>query len=261
MSYLDAIILGTVQGLTEFLPVSSSGHLVLFQRLLHVSAGDLSFEVAVHVGTLVAVLVFFRQRLLKVAQAVLGMERDPGRKMENRRLLGYLVWGTIPAAIVGLAFKSRIEALFASPRAAAAFLMVTGAYLLLMSWRPVRTGTLTWVRAGWIGVAQAAAILPGISRSGSTIATGVMLGVDPTAAAEYSFLLSIPAIVGAAVLALPEAMANGRFGLSHILGMAVSAIVGYMAIRWVFAALGRGRFGWFGLYCLLLGALATVWLW
>ena len=110
----------------------------------------------------------------------------------------------------------------------------------------------------WIGVAQSVAILPGISRSGATIATGMMMGVKPTVTAEFSFLLSIPAIVGAAVLALPDAVAAGQFGLVHIAGGLTAAVVGYWALRVVFSTLRRGRFGWFGAYCLVAGGVATV---
>ena len=112
----------------------------------------------------------------------------------------------------------------------------------------------------WVGVAQSVAILPGISRSGATIATGMMMGIEPTVAAEFSFLLSIPAVLGAIVLALPDTVAAGRFGAAHLAGGVTAAIAGYWALRVVFATLRRGRFGWFGAYCLVAGGLATVWL-
>jgi len=123
-----------------------------------------------------------------------------------------------------------------------------------------RTRPLGWSSSWWIGVAQSIAILPGISRSGSTIATGMMMGIEPTVAAEFSFLLSIPAVLGAVVLELPDAIAIGEFGLVHWVGGITAGIVGYAALRLVFATLRRGRFGWFGAYCLIAGGVASLWL-
>lgn len=258
MSILDAIILGIIQGLTEFLPVSSSGHLALFEHFLHVNPGDLSFEVTVHAGTLLAVLVYFRRELMDMIKSVLQY-RDT-TKAEHRQLILFIVLGTIPAAVIGLLFKDMIEEVFASPRIAALLLMVTGLWLLAIRLVKTQDQPLGWSSAWWIGLAQSIAILPGISRSGSTIATGMILGVKPAIAAEFSFLLSIPAVLGAVVLDLPHAVAAGRFGLTHVVGGIVAGIVGYWSLRIVFATLGRGRFGWFGAYCLVAGGLATIWL-
>lgn len=260
MTIWDAIILGTVQGLTEFLPVSSSGHLVLTEHFLGIAAGDLSFEVAVHLGTLVAVFAYFRGTIARVLAALVGRSHTDMTVTQGRLLLVQLLMGTIPAAVVGLLWKSEIEALFGESRLAAVFLVVTGVWLLSMRWRPIATGRMTWWRALLIGTAQAVAILPGISRSGSTIATGTLIGVHPSQAAEFSFLLSIPAILGASLLSIPDAAREGVLGAPHIVGALLAGTVGYAALRWVFASIRRGRFSLFGVYCLLVGMAGVVWL-
>ena len=260
MSILEAVFLGIVQGLTEFLPVSSSGHLAIFEHLLHIDPGDLSFEVIVHVGTLLAVVIYFRQRLLAMGRSLLVRKSDHSPLATDRMTVLFLIIGSVPAALVGLFLKTTVENIFASPLVAAMLLMVTG--MLLLSIRLFKTGSrpLGAANSWWVGVAQAVAILPGISRSGSTIATGMMLGITPTVAAEFSFLLSIPAVFGAALLALPEAAAAGRFGMVHVVGGIVAGIVGYWSLSIVFATIRHGRFGWFGAYCLVAGAAATMWL-
>ncbi len=258
MGILEAILLGVIQGLTEFLPISSSGHLVLAQRLLALEPGDLSFEVAVHGGTLLAVVVYFWPRIRSIIRSVVGMAEDRAQRLNDLRLVIFIVVGMIPAVVIGLAFKGHVERLFAAPIAAAIALIVTGIWLLLM--RLVRSShrELTKGRAFIIGLSQAAAIVPGISRSGATIATGSMLGIPATKAAEFSFLLSAPAIFGAILLTVPEAMTFGSFGMMHIIGAVAAAIVGYISIRWVFAAIRHGNFVWFGVYCLVVGGLSTI---
>lgn len=260
MSLIDSILLGIIQGLTEFLPVSSSGHLALFEHFLHVNPGDLSFEVTVHAGTLLAVIIYFRRKLFAMVKSVLTIRTGEPLLTPNRRLILFIILGTIPAVVIGLLFKDTIEEIFASPRIAALLLMVTGLWLLTIRFVATRTRPLSWSSSWWIGVAQSIAILPGISRSGSTIATGMMMGIEPTVAAEFSFLLSIPAVFGAVVLALPDAIAIGEFGMAHWLGGITAGFVGYWALRLVFATLRRGRFGWFGAYCLVAGAVASWWL-
>jgi undecaprenyl-diphosphatase len=257
----EAVLLGIVQGLTEFLPISSSGHLALFQHFLNIAPGDLSFEVTVHVGTLIAVLVYFRRQLLELIRSVFDNSLDDSRRAIGRKTVALLALGTVPAVIAGFLLRPSIERLFASPRAASGLLIVTGVWLVLLRYAQSREGAVTYQRAWWVGMAQAAAILPGISRSGATIATGIALGIKPTVAAEFSFLLSIPAILGASALSLPEAVSAGRFGLSHCVGGLTAAIIGYWALSAVFASLRGGRFSWFGAYCLAVGGAASAWLW
>lgn len=255
MSIWQAVILGLVQGATEFLPVSSSGHLVLAERLMGISTDGVTFEVAVHAGTLVAVLLYFRRRIGDLVRAVLGGGSTGSLEgvAASRRMIMFLVIGSIPAGLVGLIFKSEIEAMFAAPRMAALFLIVTGLWLLAMKWARAPGGTMSTAKAWWIGCAQAVAILPGISRSGATIATGTLLGVSPAVAAEFSFLLSVPAVAGAMVLSLPDVLAAGRFDPAILIGAVTAGITGYFALSAVFAALRRRRFLWFGAYCLTVG--------
>lgn len=252
MTYLDALLLGIIQGLTEFLPVSSSGHLVLGETLLGVRPPGVSFEVALHVGTLLAVLVYFRRRLWAMVQSLFRTDM-----VLERRLIWYLIVGSVPAALVGLSLKKFIEATFAAPALVAVLLLVTGLILLSTHWsrlQPERP--LSTLRALFVGCGQALAILPGISRSGTTISTGLWLGLPPVVAAEFSFLLSIPAVAGAAVLDFadmggvpPELV--GQF----LAGALTSLLVGWLAIHWLLALLKRGHFTYFAYYCFAVGLL------
>jgi undecaprenyl-diphosphatase len=247
------LVLALVQGVTEFLPISSDGHLVLAQQVLGLSGSHLGLDVALHLGTLAAVLLVFRRDVGELlARARSGAWREPG----------LLLLGTVPAAIVGLGFKDHVEALFGSGRAAALGLLVT-AVLLLVGERARlrRAGPLTrigWRDALWIGIAQALAILPGISRSGSTLATAFVRGVGPVEAARYSFLLSIPAVGGAALLEVPELVRTGGFGADLAVAVGVTFVVGVAALRVLLAFLGRGAFRWCAAYCVLVGLVALV---
>ena len=248
--------LALIQGLTEFLPISSSGHLVLCQAAMGVQEPALALDVALHVGTLLAVCIVYRADL---ARLVLGVFR--GQLGEPALLL----LGTLPAGLVGLSFKSEIEGMFHDPKVAATGLFATALALLAGEWARRRragasprasAGALSWRTALIVGSVQALAIVPGISRSGSTIAAGMLCGMRPKAAARFSFLLSIPAILGAAVLNVPDAMEQGLGGgVGPILWAAgFAGFVGWGALRVLLAFLGRGAFAWFALYCAVLGA-------
>ena len=257
-------ILALVQGLTEFLPVSSSGHLVLVQSALELAGPALRVDIALHVGTLLAVVVVYRRDLGALAADALA-----GRFRE----LLLLAVGTLPAAFVGLSFRHAIERAFEEPRLAAGGLLATACILVsgevarrknrraAASAAAVEGGrALGVVDALVIGSAQALAILPGVSRSGSTIAAGLWRGLSPARAARFSFLLSIPAILGAAVLSLPDALAaeGGTGWLQLAWGALFAGLVGWGALRALLAFLGRGAFTWFALYCGVLGAGALV---
>ncbi len=249
------MILAAVQGLTEFLPVSSSGHLVLSQNLLGTREGDIFFDVVLHLGTLGSVFVVYRReiaRLLQFDDAAL-------------RYMLALAVGTIPAVVVGLLFKSFIEGLFHSPLFAAAGLFVTAGFLfstrfssgssggLAVPWEP-RAPTLS--KSLLIGCGQALAILPGISRSGSTIAASLWLQVPRAEAARFSFLLSIPAICGALVLQLSDGpIAGANWGWLAISAL-VSFAVGLLALRWTALAVVQAHFWKFSIYCVVVGAVA-----
>lgn len=265
---LDAILLGIVQGLTEFLPISSSGHLVLGEHMLGLFANDrqnVLLEVVLHLGTLLAVVVAYRHDLVCLVSSLLpsGNSNEPERtRCSSHLLIRMLLLGSIPAALVGILFKSQITALFSEPRLVAGLLIVTG--LILLAGDRARKGERVAEETGWwrsllIGMAQALAILPGISRSGSTIVVGLLLGIKPIEAARFSFLLSIPAVGGAALLQVVDLLRGdiqvGIEPAALLAGFAASAIVGYMALQWLLVAVRKRNLSIFALYCLLLGSL------
>lgn len=253
MSTLEALFLGLVQGFTEFLPVSSSGHLVVFSTLLGLEPdGGLLFEVGVHVATLLAIAIYFRRKILEL---VIGVFK---RDAAALRYVGKLVVGTLPAIAVALVFKEMINEVLSNPLIAAGGLLVTGAIL----WTTRTTieaasqSEPSWSAALLIGVAQAFAILPGVSRSGSTVAAALALGVAPAAAAEFSFLLGIIAISGAAVLMLPDLAAASPEALTALaLGCAAALCSGIVAIWAFIALLRRKRFYQFAYYTCTVGVL------
>ena len=254
---MNMLLLAVVQGLTEFLPVSSSGHLVLFQHFLGVREGDVFFDIILHVGTLGSILLVYRReilRLLKFDRAATGY-------------LASLAVGTLPAVIVGLLFKTRIEGLFHSPQFAAGGLVVTAAVLfstrfscspetLDTPWEPRAP---VFRRALLIGVAQAFAILPGISRSGSTIAAALWTGLPRAEAARFSFLLSIPAVGGALVLQLMDGpvVSHDEAGRLLLAGLMAFA-TGLLAIKWTALAVVQSHFWKFSFYCLIVGIAVIV---
>ncbi len=253
MGPIESALLGVLQGLTEFLPVSSSGHLVLAQSLVSgFSQPGVLFDVFLHFGTLLAVFVYFRADIARLARAVL-----PGAAAADRKLLLLLAAATVPTGVIGVAFREPLEALFHAPRAAAVMLLVTGALLWVseVAGRP-RDGLdrIGWGRALAVGTVQGLAIIPGISRSGSTIATATLLGVRPEAGARFSFLLSIPAILGAVVLQAPGigSVSTADLGVYAAGGVAAFA-AGLVAIRFLMAAIRQGRFRWFAVYCWAVG--------
>ena len=260
MTLGEAAILGLVQGLSEFLPISSSAHLVLFEQWLGIGSADLVFEIAVHAGTLLSILVYFRKHLWEYTTALFGHGETQAEISTARRELLLIVIGSIPAAIIGVLFKDELEAMFNDPVSTAIQLVITGVILLSTLLRKPGVKDVTIPSSWWIGVAQAVAIIPGISRSGSTIATGLWAGIRPARVAEFSFILSIPAVAGAILLTIPNAWGSGRLGLPHLLGAAVAAVSGYAALRMVFAFLRGGRFAFFGVYCIIVGALAAIFL-
>jgi undecaprenyl-diphosphatase len=254
MSYFDAVILGIVQGLTEFLPISSSGHLVLSEHLLHAKMPGVVFELTLHVGTLLAVLVYFRRRVVQLILAIFNQS-----KTESRSTIWYLIIGTIPAVIVGVLLNNIIEEAFVSPTLTSVMLVVTGLFLLATSL--VRPGEkeIKSPNALLIGVAQALAIFPGISRSGSTISMGLFAGVKPMVAAEFSFLLSIPVIIGAVVFKSRDIIAVDTGLLGHyIVGAVMSFVFGLLAVHFLLNMIKKGRFKYFGIYCLLVGMFGIV---
>jgi undecaprenyl-diphosphatase len=306
VTWWEALILGVIQGLTEFFPVSSSGHLVMTERLLGLELPGLGFEVAVHVATLVSVLAVYRKRITSLTMGLFGRGDE-----DAWQYLTKLIIASVPAGIVGVMFKDWFEVKFDDPAFAGTMLLVTGCFVWSTRWNgtegryrhvelvpivaaagvSVLAGTVLpflivfgivasimatarltapaeWVNgpgyggAAFMGIAQAAAILPGISRSGSTVVTGIWRRIDPLAAAEFSFLMSIPAILGAAVLSLPDLAAEGSTvtAVPLIVGFIGAAVAGVLAIRFFVALLKRQNFYSFAWYCWLAGSFFLLYL-
>lgn len=261
------ILLALIQGLTEFFPVSSSGHLVLAQQLLGVQSPGLALEVALHLGTVVSVIVVFFSDIVGLWQALLSFITDPhgkksGAQSTYRRLIGLLIVGSIPAGLLGLLFEDSFERLYGSPRLVGLSLILTGIILVISSrLRGHKTlNKVTMLDTLIIGVGQGLAITPGISRSGLTISTALFRGLDRDVATRVSFLLAIPAIVGAAMLNLP-ALVGGQLGYPFwwvAVGVVVSALSGIIAIRSLVKVLKEGRLYYFSYYVWILG-LITLW--
>jgi undecaprenyl-diphosphatase len=267
MSTLEAVLLGMIQGLTEFLPVSSSGHLVVFQNLLGFREPELLLDSSLHLGTLAAVCLYFRVDLKEMVRDSWGfLKRWSGREVrfQDIKKTPYaglalaVVVGTLPTALIGILFRSSIEKLFGSMSFAGVMLLCTGAILLFSRWiSHERTGVKApgIMSALLVGTAQGIAILPGISRSGTTIVCGMACGLSRELAARFSFVLSIPAIMGALVLQW-SAVGSERVGLLPlIMGFAAAAVVGMLALKCLMALVRRGNLFYFAPYCLLLGLL------
>ncbi len=260
MTLQNAAILGLVQGLTEFLPVSSSGHLVIGQYLLHFTQPNLAFDVVLHLGTLLAVFVYFRQDLLKILSAFSG-KGDP----QWRRVALLILLGTIPTGVIGVLFKDLFERLFSSPATVVWTLAVTG--LLLFAADRVKRADrplsgIGGMDAFLIGLVQGISIIPGISRSGSTIAVGLFRKIEARAAARFSFLLSIPAILGAVVLEGKDILghAAGGAGIPFFVGFITAAVSGWLAIKILMALLVRKGLTGFALYCWAVAAITFFWI-
>jgi undecaprenyl-diphosphatase len=263
MNLLQALVLGLVQGATEFIPVSSSGHLVLIPWILGwrlEPQAAFVFDVLVQWGTLVALVVFYWRDLVALVRAVIvGLARRRPLEDPLARLGWLIAAASVPAAIAGLLFKEAVESAFNNPAAVSAFLLGT-ALLLLLSERLSRQtralSELTLADALWVGLAQALALLPGISRSGSTIAGGLTRGLRRAEAARLSFLMFVPVMLGAGVIALKDlADSPAPAALLPVLavGFLTSAVVGYLAIRWLLGYLSRRPLTPFALYCLVVG--------
>lgn len=286
--FLRAVLLGIVQGLTEFIPVSSSGHLVLVPYFLDIRTPGIAFDVALHVGTFAAVVLYFRTDLRNLLAAVFGVGESTAVAY-YRRLALLLVVGTVPIAVVGLLLRDVFEAAFGSPTTAALFLILTGVLLLIGEAARNRRGgfsspagevapdrvmvgddagdpeglTLDEIglrQALVIGFGQCIALFPGVSRSGTTIVAGMSAGLTRPAATRFSFLLALPALIGASIISLPD-LADGAsiFGPAAVAGGVVAAFVsGYLAIRWLLALVARDRLTGFAVYCFALGGLSLL---
>jgi undecaprenyl-diphosphatase len=253
MDPIQAMLLGFIQGVTEWLPISSTGHLRIAEQFLGLTL-PLLFDVTLHVGTLIIILLFFRKDIKIVLVALVKGDF----KSENGKLIPLIIVGTIPTALIGVIFSGTIETVFSS------FLPIAGAFLTCgVVLYASKTGTeqkanITYIAALAIGAAQGVALIPGLSRSGLTIATALMLGVSREKAFKFSFLLSVPAVIGALGLTLYEqhtVLTLVGVGWTEILvGIAVSLVVSYFALKLLWKALAGKKFYWFAFYCWLIGA-------
>lgn len=255
MTYLDSILLGILQGITEFLPVSSDGHLVVVQQLLGYKQSLLAFDVFIHIGTLLAVIIYYRRELTALTVGLFGGENS----IRSRRTVALLIVASIPTAIIGLALKPLVEELNISALAAALGWLVTGVVLLSAS--RVKTATremnsLNYTDALLMGIAQGIAVLPGVSRSGSTVATGLFRNIQAPAAANFSFLMSIPAVAGAVALKSDDLQGLTATDWNvYLVGGLSAAIVGFVAIWGLLKLLNKRVIAPFGWYCLAAGAI------
>jgi undecaprenyl-diphosphatase len=267
MDILQGIIIGIVQGLTEFLPVSSSAHLVFIQKILGVQS-SLAFDTFLHLGTLIAVMWFFRYDIYKMLKSwwlsigdiLQGRFREGFYEDPYKRLAWYVILATIPVGIVGVLFEDSVDALFSGALYVPAFfLFVTGTILYLSQRMPsgeVNYDTITKKEALFMGLGQACAIMPGLSRSGTTIAAGLTIGLNKEFAAKFSFILSIPAILGAFLLQVKDigSAMDANF-LPVFLGFIASIVAGYMAIKWMLDLIQNKSLDIFAFYCWLMGLI------
>ncbi len=259
MTIWQAILLGVLQGLTEFLPVSSSGHLVIVPHLLGWPDPGLALDTMLHLGTLLAIVVFFWGDIWRLVRAALVSLQRRSLADPDSRVAWSLVVATIPGALLGFFFEDFFERLFGMPRAAAAFLLVTALVLVVSEvvgkrFRPI--AALSWIDALAIGLAQSLAIAPGISRSGSTIAAGMLLGFHREEAARFSFLLAIPITLGSGAFQLLKLIGGTSAPAAPAVvlsGMVAAAVAGYLAIAALLALLRRQNLLVFAVYCAALG--------
>ena len=249
MNFFQVLVLSLVQGVTEFLPVSSSGHLVIFQKLFGLNEAPILFDVLLHLGTLISIVVFFRKQIFKI----------------DRKLSLLIIVGTLPVVVIGLFFDQQIEAAFNSLKMTGISFLITAIFLFStrMTSRLIRVDKglsgISWLDALIVGVFQAIAILPGVSRSGSTITGGLWKGLSPQNAFQFSFYLAIPAILGAAVLNIRDVVSYSSDELIYgLVGLAVSAVTGYFALKFLEGILKSSKLWYFGFYCLFLGAILFI---
>lgn len=262
MSWFEALILGLIQGLTEYLPVSSSGHLAIGQALFGMNDGadNLMFTVAVHVATVLSTIVILWSEIDWILKGLFKCELNA----ETKYVLNIIV-SMIPVGIVGLFFKDQVEEIFGSGLLVVGFCLLITASLLIFSYyaKPRQKEHISWKDALVIGIAQAIAVLPGVSRSGSTIATGLMLGNKKESMAQFSFLMVIPPILGEALLDVlkmlkGEDVMGGIETLPLVIGFLAAFLSGCVACKWMINIVKKGKLIYFGFYCAIVGAVTII---
>lgn len=272
METLYAVALGIIQGLTEFLPVSSSGHLVLLENIFGMTEPELLLNIWLHVGTLTAVLMVFYKEIFSILSTLMRFPRLYRKHMgiismckENQdvRMAALIIFGSVPTGILGLLFHEMAEQIFSSVKIVGIMLLITGSFLWLTRWTNSSGRPLNRMKISdslFVGLAQGIAILPGISRSGATISSALFLGIDRDLAGRFSFLLCIPAIIGALMLSLNSSVAYSTVPALGIFAGTLSAMItGYIALKILLKLVRNGRLYYFTPYCWLLGAASLLW--
>ena len=252
MEWLTVIVLSIVQGITEWLPISSSGHLAIIQNIFALNV-PVFFDLLLHLGSILAVVFIFREDIIKMIAAVLKFDF----KSEEGKLALFIIAASIPTAIIGFAFKGLFESFFTNLFAVGIGLLVTGTFLFICE-RFSRAKELNLKDSLIIGIAQGIAIIPGISRSGSTIGTGLLLGIEKEKAARFSFMLAIPAIIGATIFDFSAAEISAVGMHFAVAGIILSALVSFFAIKWLLDIIKQQKFHWFAIYCWLIGLAVIV---
>jgi undecaprenyl-diphosphatase len=250
---LKITILGIIQGLTEFLPVSSSGHLVFFQNILDINNQGVLTEIVLHLGTLLAILIYFRQDIIKIISGIIHKEK------EEINLAGFIILATIPAVFIGLSFEDKIEGLFTIETISVTFFITTLFLFATKFLKENKMMRMVWWIALLIGFAQAFAILPGISRSGATIAMAMFIGIQRNEAARFSFLLAIPVLFGAGLLKIIDISSLPQSEIIPLLfGFTASAISGYLVIQWLLSLISNKKFWIFSIYTGIMSILSFI---
>lgn len=249
MNLFGAILSGILQGITEFLPVSSSGHLVFLHHLLGIKESQVLFDISLHIGTLLAVIAYFWKDILDL--------------INRKRIVFYIFVASVPTAIIGFLFKEKIDALFLNVKLVGIMMFVTGAVLLLGGYFGSKnySGTLNFLKATVIGISQGIAIIPGVSRSGLTISSGLLCKLDKVTSVKFSMLISIPAILGAFLLKLKGLDLNSQTAICPfclIVGALSAAFVGFFTIKFLITVLNKNKFYIFSIYCFIAGLLMLI---
>jgi undecaprenyl-diphosphatase len=252
---IDTIILGIIQGLTEWLPISSTGHLKLVEHFLGLKTPIL-FDITLHVGTLIVVLFYFKKEIKEVVSALLRFDF----KIENGKIIPLIIVGTIPTALIGLIFGDTIESVFQNPLSIAIAFILCGIILYSTKAGKEKTENIDYSKALMIGIAQGVAIIPGISRSGATIAFALLLGIRREKAFKFSFLLSVPAILGAFSLKMHtqlDALISAGYGWIEVfVGVFVAMVIGYCALKLFWKILAIQKLHLFAFYCWFIALLS-----
>ncbi|MGQ9508519.1 MAG: undecaprenyl-diphosphate phosphatase [Thermodesulfobacteriota bacterium] len=253
----QSIFLGAIQGLTEFLPISSSGHLVFFQSFFSLKEPPIFFDVLLHLGTLFAILLFFRKDIGSILKGIIGILKGKNDLKEEKQLLLWILLASVPTGLMGFLFKDWFESFFSKPRIVSVMFFATALFLWFTRWSKEKGRLLLkmkWTDALLIGIAQGIAIIPGISRSGATISTGILCGLDRELSGRFSFLISIPSIIGATLLEWKH-IGWPSNNLIPFAGMVIASGTGILSLTFLMKVIKIGKISNFSYYCFGMGVI------